>query len=582
MRKWFWNLNLKKKFSLLIFMMIIVTMTLETLNRRAAYDTYNQLLYEDNARVLMLYMDYVENVFARMENITYLMIADTNLQENLMYLRDHYGEEEWISRKAAVSGKVSSYAYRERYFSAFLLKTESLIFGFGGSGLGMQDDLSPFIEKAADANGQMRLISGEEQLILVREIRQAAKLELSNLGYIVAQVNFNGILNDMGRTFRHADMPIDISVYDGGVCLYASRPDLTFAGETEKGWYIDGDEFITAYTSETLGFTMVIRTPYEGIEKTIQGVYRRSLLLSLLIALLALTFGSTWVKIVIRDIYGLIDKMDAFGAGKPLNPQEEKQYQHRLDEVGKMYRHFYRMASDYKRLMEEYYDNQLLLKEAEFSRMQKQIQPHFLFNTLTAITWMAYSNQDTETANMAETLGRMMRMVTDSKQVLTSVESDLQMAEDYLFIQQIRFQNRLQVRIEISPETKALLIPRISIQPLVENSVTYAMEERISCCEIRIFDRMEQNSTEIVVEDNGPGFAEDILQRLESGEQEARGTGTALQNIQKRLQYTFSAEYGLSFHRLEEGMQVIIRLPNDWEEAGRNAYGGEDKAVAGG
>ena len=130
MRKWFWNLNLKKKFSLLIFMMIIVTMTLETLNRRAAYDTYNQLLYEDNARVLMLYMDYVENVFARMENITYLMIADTNLQENLMYLRDHYGEEEWISRKAAVSGKVSSYAYRERYFSAFLLKTESLIFFF--------------------------------------------------------------------------------------------------------------------------------------------------------------------------------------------------------------------------------------------------------------------------------------------------------------------------------------------------------------------------------------------------------------------------------------------------------------------
>ena len=70
MKKRFWNLNLKKKFFLLIFTMIFVMMVLETLNRRAAYDTYNQLLYEDNARILMIYMDYIENVFARMENIT--------------------------------------------------------------------------------------------------------------------------------------------------------------------------------------------------------------------------------------------------------------------------------------------------------------------------------------------------------------------------------------------------------------------------------------------------------------------------------------------------------------------------------
>lgn len=561
MKKWFWNLNLKKKFFLLIFTMIFVMMVLETLNRRAAYDTYNQLLYEDNARILMIYMDYIENVFARMENITYQMIADPNLQEDLMCLRDHYGEDVWISRKAAVSEKVSSYAYRERYFSAFLLKTDSLIFGFGGSGLGMQDDLEPFIQTAAGANGQMRLISGEQRLILVREIRQAANLELSNLGYIVAQVNFNGILNDLGKTFRHADMPIDISVYDGVNCLYASHPELIYETTMENGWHIENDEFITAYTSETLGFTMVIRTPYGEVGRMIRSVYQRSFLLSLLIAMTALAFGSAWVKIVIRDIYGLIHKMDDFGAGKPLNSEEEKLYQKRMDEVGKMYRHFYRMASDYRRLMEEYYDNQLLLKEAEFNQMQKQIQPHFLFNTLTAITWMAYSNQDEETANMAERLGRMMRMVTDSKQALITVESDLQMAEDYLFIQQIRFRNRLQVEIEISQETKELMIPRISIQPLVENSVTYAMEEQISGCVIRIFDRVNQNETEIVVEDNGPGFAEDILERMERGEQKVRGTGTALQNIHKRLQYTFSTEYGLSFHRLDGGMQVILRIP---------------------
>ena len=72
--------------------------------------------------------------------------------------------------------------------------------------------------------------------------------------------------------------------------------------------------------------------------------------------------------------------------------------------------------------------------------------------------------------------------------------------------------------------------------------------------------------TEIVVEDNGPGFAEDILEKLEHGGQKARGTGTALLNIHRRLQYAFSEKYGLYFHRLEKGMQVIIRIPNAMEE----------------
>ena len=167
---------------------------------------------------------------------------------------------------------------------------------------------------------------------------------------------------------------------------------------------------------------------------------------------------------------------------------------------------------------------------------------------------------------MVEALGRMMRNVTDNKQSLVTVGTDLQMVEDYLFIQKFRFRNRLQAEIQISARTKELLIPRISIQPLVENSVTYAMEEQISGCRIRIFDRINPENTEIVVEDNGPGFAEDLLERLESGNVKAKGSGTALRNIHKRLQYTFSEEYGLFFHRLEQGMQVIIRIPNNAQE----------------
>lgn len=565
MKKWFWNLNLKRKFFLLILLMVMVMVLLEAFNRQSAYNTYNQMLYEENARTLMIYMDYIENIFDRMENITYLMIADSDLQENLMYLRDHFEEENWISCKSAVSREVSSYAYREKYFSSFILKTDFLTFGFGNK-MSANADMESYLETVSDANGQIRMIPGEQQLILVREIRQSANLKLTNLAYIIAQVDFPAIVEDVGKTLKHADIPLDISVYNKDFCLYASDPENALLEEKEDGWYISGKDFITVCTSDKLGFTMVIRTPYGRLKNSIRSVYWRSLFLSFLVALTAFAIGSVLVRMMIRDISGLIGKMDEFGAGRPLDAKEGERYRSRKDEIGKMYRHFYKMASDYRKLMEEYYDSRLLLKEAEFDQMQKQIQPHFLFNTLTAISWMAYAHKDEETAHMVETLGRMMRKVTDNKQSVVTVESDLEMVEDYLSIQQFRFRNRLAVEIQISPETRKLMIPRLSMQPLVENSVTYAMEEQLLGCRIRIFDRINPEYTEIIVEDNGPGFDGNILEELENGTQKAKGTGTALRNIHKRLQYTFSEEYGLSFHRLEDGMQVIIRIPGNISE----------------
>ena len=118
----------------------------------------------------MLYMDSVENVFDRVENITYLMIDDLDLQENLMYLSEHQEDGEWLSVRSDISEAVNSYANREEYFNAFLLVTDVSVFGFGNENIGINDDLKAYIEMVEDANGQMRLISGEQQLTLVREV----------------------------------------------------------------------------------------------------------------------------------------------------------------------------------------------------------------------------------------------------------------------------------------------------------------------------------------------------------------------------------------------------------------------------
>lgn len=543
-------------------MAVLAMSVLEIGNRQMSYNTYNQLLYEKNSQMMMTYMDYIENIFDRMEQVTYFMIGDMELQRNLTYLQEHTKDGEWLNVRQQVGNAVSSYSCREKYFSAFLLVTEAEVFGFGNEAIGLSDDFSRYKDAVKGANGQMRMISGDRQLMLVREIRQSEHLNMKNLAYVIAQVDFSAIIQDMEKTLRHAQMPIDISVYDGKVCLYSGYDKAYDEKRMENGWYMDGEDFVTVYNSKKLGYTMIVRTPYGELNASIRAVYWRSVFLSFLIAAVALVGVSILIKMVVKDLYGLVDKMDEFGAGKLLKGNSEERFWKRTDEVGKMYRHFYRMASDYSRLMEEDYSNKLRLKEAEFLQLQKQIQPHFLFNTLTAISWMAYAHDDVETANMTEALGRMMRMVTDNSQPLVTVGNDLQMVEDYLFIQKFRFRNRLHTEISIHPQSRDLMIPRISIQPLVENSVTYVMEEQVSDCRIKIFDRICETHTEIIVEDNGRGFPEDILVRLGEGTEKAKGSGLALHNINKRLQYTFSEAYGLQFHRLEHGMQVILRIPN--------------------
>ena len=179
------------------------------------------------------------------------------------------------------------------------------------------------------------------------------------------------------------------------------------------------------------------------------------------------------------------------------------------------------------------------------------------------------------TANMLKVLGRMMRMITDNRELLITVDNELQIVEDYLTIQRFRFKHRLDAQVNISEETRKLRIPKLTLQPLVENSIIYGMDEMEDICRIRIYEKVAEGWTELIVEDSGPGFSEDLLQNVtlvnskesaedQKGNQEEvhGGIGVGLGNIHLRLRYAYPEGGGLVFRRLENGMQVIVRIRN--------------------
>lgn len=563
MLKKFRGLKLKTMISVLLFVSISVLVIAEMFIRQMTYQKYNLLLYEKNEQMLITYLDYMETMFTRMENLTYSMIGDDFLQKNLTFLRDYPNEDGYYLVQDDVYNRLYNYIYQEEYFDSFLLTTKYRDFVYGKKDLCKLDNFTYYIEEAEKAGGKPLLFPMEGCLLLVREIRRSEQLEFSNLGYIIARIDFTSIMKHIEKTLKHMDADINIALFFDDICVYTNSQCLEQWKNMKNDWCIEGDDFISSYTNEKRGYTMIVSSYYGEIQQTIAQTYWLSFVFFVIVAGMILTISNYFIKQIIKELHFLVYRMDDFGAGILPDERERQYYENMTNEIGKMYRHFYRMTVNYKKLSDDYYKNELLLKDAEFSHMQKQMQPHFMLNSLSIIRWKAHALKDEELKKITDAMASIVKGFMQNGSQMESVENEMQIVENYLYIQQFRFQERLKVEINLSESVLKRKLPRLCIQPLVENSIAYAMDEMISECKIRIFDRVCEEAIEIVVEDNGPGFDEDYFEQLNNGKIQPKGNGTALRNIQERLKNAFSEKSCLYFVRLKEGIQVIIRIPKE-------------------
>jgi signal transduction histidine kinase len=194
------------------------------------------------------------------------------------------------------------------------------------------------------------------------------------------------------------------------------------------------------------------------------------------------------------------------------------------------------------------------LAEAQLQALQRQLHPHFLFNTLNAIS--ALMHRDVEAADqMLARLSDLLRMALDQPGVQeVPLKDELDFLEKYLEIEQTRFGSRLSVRFDVDPETLDAYVPNLLLQPLVENSVRHAVAVRIEPGVIEVAARRIGDRLQVQVKDNGPG--------LPKGRTPAGGTGVGLANTRSRLEYLYGASQALQFSEPPGGgLAVIVTIP---------------------
>ena len=196
---------------------------------------------------------------------------------------------------------------------------------------------------------------------------------------------------------------------------------------------------------------------------------------------------------------------------------------------------------------------EMRLVEAQLKTLQQQLHPHFLFNTLHAISTLMH--RDVEAAD--RTLMRLSDLLRLTLEHIGHQEirfqAELDFLSKYLQIEQTRFADRLVVRFDVRPETLDTLVPNLILQPLVENAIKHGVAKKTGPGHIDISARREGDKLRMEVRDDGVGLSEDALTALQKG--------IGVSTTRARLQHLFGADFRFEFHRQSAGLAVVIAIP---------------------
>lgn len=240
-----------------------------------------------------------------------------------------------------------------------------------------------------------------------------------------------------------------------------------------------------------------------------------------------------------------------------------------------LYDNWVNAAAQFKQGLEEEYDNREIASQIKFSMLQHQINPHFLYNTLDSVRGLAYAEGADSAAEMAEALAAFFRYSISHSGDIVSLGKELNNIKRYFVIQGYRFSKRFSLVVNIPEDDISIWgypIPKLMIQPLVENAVFHGLEKKSGKGSVTISISRTPSRLYLYVADDGVGMSQEKLREINRAiyseiaptpdDGSGRGTGIALRNINRRIQYLYGKEFGLNLESTEGfGTQIEIALP---------------------
>lgn len=325
---------------------------------------------------------------------------------------------------------------------------------------------------------------------------------------------------------------------------------------------IDSSEYLVNWSQ--IGFTnlyLIETTPLEIITGKMSDYQQQMLCNQWIILIVSLGFMLAVYCMVNRPLRQLVNALKAIEDGK----LETRLGNTWIIEFQYAFSSFNRMSSRIQTLVKQEYELRLLNMKAQLRHLQYQINPHFLYNTYFSLCALLEEEETERAAEYAHLLGEYLKYITKTKEEFSSLELEIIHAKNYAEIQQLRFSKRVRLEFgECPARFLQLQVPRLIVQPLIENAFEHGIKTRLSDGLVRVTFR-DADQLYIQVEDNGTGLSDETLaqlqQQLACGEGELLRNGVALLNIQKRMNILYGESSGLTAERSElGGLKVILHI----------------------
>lgn len=394
------------------------------------------------------------------------------------------------------------------------------------------------------------------------------------LGYMVVNIResyLNSIFNSMEFT-RGGNLQIvnqELSVISHAdkallnTKLGSNYQDIISKQKTE-GFYVSdsgkNQSFIAYSAIGSSGWYLVATIPTEAYGKTLHVIAWSIFLVAVIVVIVAAFVAVFIANSTYRPIKKLSKSMQSFGEGN----FDVKCELGTADEIGILADSFNNMVTNLNDLVEKVYQATVLKQQAELKSLRMQINPHFLYNTLETINWMARINGVSEIGNVAKALGDMMRATINGSDFVR-VNEELREINNYLNIQMFRYGDKLNTSIDFSDEILEMYMPKLIIQPLLENAIVHGIENKFGDGHISIRGELENGIAIFTIHDDGVGIPKSNLERLlqENYDIEQEGyTTIGVRNVDKRLKLYYGEQYGLQItSTLNVGTTVTVKFP---------------------
>nr|MCR5753305.1 sensor histidine kinase [Acetatifactor sp.] len=232
------------------------------------------------------------------------------------------------------------------------------------------------------------------------------------------------------------------------------------------------------------------------------------------------------------------------------------------DEIGQLIRRYNEMVGKVEELMQEQYVLGQEKTGAELKALQSQINPHFLYNTLDMINWMAQKNETENIRDVVQAMSKFYRLTLSKGKDIVSIGDEIKMCEAYMEIQKRRYRGKILYEVEVDEEIEKYLIPKITLQPFLENAIVHGINEKEDARGVVILNGwMEDGRITLSVTDDGTGMKENETKKTHSG------SHYGLDNISKRLELFYGEKIPVLVESsMGVGTCVVINIPIRLEE----------------